>query len=275
MKQNLIERLRTAGQSHNPLVFAHRGFSDLEIENTLPAFAAAAYAQSDGVELDVQLSRDGEVVVFHDNELSRLAGDPRTVQDLTSLELRNIELRRENTASRNRSEAGAPGDRVSVSHRGVPLLTEVLHLLPPGIIVDVELKSYNDTDREQLSRQVAGILREARVQDRVLVSSFDPRLVKAIRRIDSSLATAVIFSGDPGVPRLLRRGLGIRYAGAPIAKPSKVHLLAGRRPGREIYLVWTVVAGDEVEQLTASGAAGLITNDPVGVRARLAAITGR
>jgi glycerophosphoryl diester phosphodiesterase len=57
-----------------PLVIAHRGASALAVENTLAAFAAAAAAGADGVELDVRLCATGEVVVFHDADLRRLAG---------------------------------------------------------------------------------------------------------------------------------------------------------------------------------------------------------
>lgn len=247
MKPQVLERLTNAVKSRRPLVFAHRGCSEKELENTLPAFIAAAEAGSNGIELDVQLSRDDRVVVFHDRDLRRLAGgDPRAIRDCTAAELRNIP-----------------------PHPGVPLLEDVLNSLPRDMIVDVELKSYDDTHRDLLVRRVAAVLTKTGTTDRVLVSSFDPRLVRAFRRAMPAVPTATIFADDPELPRLLRRGLGVVLAGATIAKPSVDHVLRGRRPRRRIYLAWTVATPGEIDALVARGAAGVITNDPAAALAHL------
>lgn len=248
MNTPVLKRLATAVTTRRPLVLAHRGFSDRELENTLPAFAAAVEAKSDGVELDVQFSRDDELVVFHDRDLRRLgSGDPRTVRECTLAELRSIP-----------------------THPGIPTLREVLDLLPVDMIVDVELKSYDDHHRVRLVRAVAETLVEAGATDRVLVSSFDPCLVRRFRRVLREVPTAVIFSDDPEVPWWLRRGLGLDLAGAAIAKPSANHVLRGRSPRRGLYLAWTVQTPGEIDALVAHGAAGIITNDPESARARLA-----
>src|SRR5260221_1195917 len=75
------ERWKRAGK--RPHVWAHRGDSAHEMENTLAAFDAARAAGADGIELDVQLDRDGIVVVLHDDDLQRLAGRPGTLQELS------------------------------------------------------------------------------------------------------------------------------------------------------------------------------------------------
>ena len=68
-------------------IYAHRGASGYAPENTLRAFALAADMGADGVELDVQISKDGRLVVFHDDELSRLTGFTGSVADYTYAEL--------------------------------------------------------------------------------------------------------------------------------------------------------------------------------------------
>ncbi|MFY0540865.1 glycerophosphodiester phosphodiesterase [Nannocystis pusilla] len=76
------------------MILAHRGASDTHLENTLPAFLHALERGADGVELDVQLSRDGEVVVFHDPELVRLAGRQQRIEHTTWDELAQVQLHR-------------------------------------------------------------------------------------------------------------------------------------------------------------------------------------
>ena len=68
-----------AANGRGPLVVGHRGASASELENTLAAFRRARADGADGVELDVQRARTGEVVVFHDDNLARLAGRPGTI----------------------------------------------------------------------------------------------------------------------------------------------------------------------------------------------------
>src|SRR5262245_45207319 len=78
--------------SNKPLVIAHRGDTHAALENTMPAFESALKLGVDGIEMDLQLSRDGRVVVFHDDDLERLAGRPGSVSELNWTELENIPL---------------------------------------------------------------------------------------------------------------------------------------------------------------------------------------
>lgn len=76
------------------LVLGHRGMPNRRVaENTLLSFIQAIQAGVDGVEFDVRLSRDGQMVIFHDDNLVRLAGDARKINDLTAKELTTVELR--------------------------------------------------------------------------------------------------------------------------------------------------------------------------------------
>src|SRR5262249_42375520 len=78
------ERWKRPGK--RPRVWAHRGDSAHEMENTMAAFDAARAAGADGIELDVQLDRDGTVVVFHDDTLDRLVGRPGKITELSATE---------------------------------------------------------------------------------------------------------------------------------------------------------------------------------------------
>lgn len=76
-----------------PLVIAHRGYSGRYIENTMPAFQGAADLGADWIECDVHLSRDGEVVIHHDETLKRLSERPGKLTDYTLGELQQVKLK--------------------------------------------------------------------------------------------------------------------------------------------------------------------------------------
>src|SRR2546423_6893897 len=106
---------RTKGR---PRVWAHRGDSTHQPENTMAAFEAARAASADGIELDVRFDGEENVVVFHDSELERLTGQPGRIEDLSAAERAKLRVE------------GEP----------VPLLAEVLAQLG-DLEVDVEIKS--------------------------------------------------------------------------------------------------------------------------------------
>ena len=111
-------QLRRPGEG--PLVLGHRGASARETENTAAAFQRARTDGADGVELDVLLSATGEGMVFHDDDLARLAGRPERIADLPYRALREVKL---------------PGGTT------IPTLEEALEACGPDLLVNVELKA--------------------------------------------------------------------------------------------------------------------------------------
>ena len=136
--------------------FAHRGLHDDEVcENTLGAFERACQAGF-GIELDVQLTRDGEVVVFHDADLERLTGNKRKVADLTFAELRGFIL--------------PDGSRI-------PSFAEVLKLINGRTPLLVELK--NGKHLSKLCRETYSLLKN--YNGRYIVESFQPLILLLFR----------------------------------------------------------------------------------------------
>ena len=141
--------------------FAHRGLHDLErgvVENTLPAFEAACRAGY-GVELDVRLTRDGQAVVFHDDNLARLCGDARAVCDVPLAELRSFRL------------AGVEGARI-------PTLREALDCVNGRAPLLIELKTgrRNGALCRTLMEHLAGY------RGAYIVESFNPLIVRWFRK---------------------------------------------------------------------------------------------
>lgn len=239
--------------AEGPLIWAHRGASAHAVENTLSAFERAAEHGADGIELDVRMCATGEVVVFHDRTLERLAGRAGTVARLGLAELRRVEL---------------GGERI-------PTLDDALDVAAgAGMAVNVELKG-DVPSRLELVRAVARLLgrRSARDLERVLCSSFRPEMLLGLRLTLDRVPGAFLFDAEnTGVRRsaALLRALGPEGAHPHRSLVDGAHVAAWHRRGMFVAS-WTVDDPLELRRLDHAGVDGIITNDP---RAALALLRG-
>ena len=232
-------------------MLAHRGASVDAPENSLAAFRLAREQGADGVELDVMRCASGEVVVFHDDDLERLTGRRGAVRQTNYAELATLDL--------------GGGERI-------PLLSTVLDECA-GKLVNVELKSpptWAERARDDgLAREVAELVRPH--AERVLVSSFDPLLLRRFRRALPAAPTGLLFAHDQSLP--LRRA----WAEA-VLRPTALHpeavlvdapaIRSWHARGRLVH-TWTVDDPAEMRALAALAVDGLITNRPAVARAVL------
>lgn len=234
------------------LVLGHRGASADAPENTLAAFRLALEQGADGVELDVWRCATGEVVVAHDEDLARVGGSPLRIPDAALRDLRAVDV----------------GAWKGARWRGerIPLLAEVLEALP-GALVNVELKSRGGRDLA-LAQAVAEVIYRARAGARVVVSSFDWRLVAAFRLASPDVPTGLLFDGTRAWRLRVWAGLrSLRPAAVhpdrALATDARVRAWAGR--GLAVN-VWTVDDPAEAARLGHAGAASVITNAPATIR---------
>lgn len=235
-------------------ILGHRGASADAPENTLAAFRLALAQGADGVELDVRRCASGEVVVFHDPDARRVAGAPLRVDGATLAELRALDV------------GGWKGERFRGER--IPTLDEALEALP-GAYVNVELKSSGRDLR--LAGAAATAIRRAGAAGRVVVSSFDYRLLVAFRLAAPDVPVGLLF--DAETPGRLATWLGLRLLGAAAVHPGREVVTAARaaawRARGLAVNVWTVDEPEEARRLAALGAAALITNVPARIRAAL------
>jgi glycerophosphoryl diester phosphodiesterase len=247
-------RNRTWGRAiAGPLVIAHRGASAREPENSLAAFRRAAADGADGVELDVLCCATGEAVVFHDDDLVRLAGRPERIDALPLAAVREVTLR-----------GGAH----------IPTLDEALSACGRGLLVNVELKSSGIGDRwlARLVDEVATAVARAGAADRVLVSSFSPTAVWRWGRRCPSIRAALLFERQ--APRPLRDAWAL-----PFLRPFAVHPEGALCTAASVHRwhaagyavnTWTVDDPARLRTLARLGVDGIVTNDPAAARAALA-----
>lgn len=222
-------------------VWAHRGASAEAPENTLAAFAAAEAAGADGIELDVHLSRDGVPVVIHDDTVDRTTSGRGAVVRLSLSELRRLDA---GSWFANRF-AGEP----------VPTLEEVLHWAEGRLRLNLEVKEY-------AAGQAILELLPRYPHARILVSSFDHKLLAALRRVDPELPLGFLVE-TVFWRSALRRAVA---AGAESLNPrsdlvSRPMVTACRRHGLAVY-PWTVDAPERIAGLVRQGVDGVFTNDP-------------
>ncbi len=174
--------MRPIGPSGDPHVIAHRGFSGVAPENTLAAFRRAIAVGADMFELDVLLSKDGHVVVIHDETVDRTTDGTGKVSDLTLDELTAL-------------DAGswfAP----EFEDERIPTLAHALRLAKDQILVNIEIKTEAVTDelRGGIVEKTLEVVNALTMKDSVVISSFDPRALAQMRALDSDIRTATLYS---------------------------------------------------------------------------------
>lgn len=215
----------------------------------MAAFAGCMAAGAHGFELDVRLCATGELLVFHDEDLARLCpGDTRRLSEMTYDEV--LEVR--------------------VGGESIPTLQEVLRA-EPRAMVNIELKKHPMRQALALITACANAVQETSSLGRVLVSSFDPRLLLMLRVLEPNLARGLLFAQEQGLP--LRRGWLARTLNASAVHPehvlvTKSRMKHWRKRGRRVH-TWTVDDPARIAELATLGVHAIICNDPAAAIAIL------
>ncbi|MSS44497.1 glycerophosphodiester phosphodiesterase [Cutibacterium sp. WCA-380-WT-3A] len=228
-------------------VWAHRGSSRYFPENTLPAFRNAIDLGADGIELDVQLTSDGHVVVCHDETVDRTTDGHGPIVAMTIDHIRRLNAAFGTSHPRAR----------------IPLLDEVLDLLvPTSLALNIELK--NSVERYPgLVDAVVRAINSRHIADRIVISSFNHRcMAEVAERTHNRVARAILYADDIVDPWDYARHLGVQ------AVHPGAHLLVDRDDVATFHdaglavRAWTLDLPDELRAAYALGVDTVITNDP-------------
>jgi glycerophosphoryl diester phosphodiesterase len=251
-----------------PLLYAHRGCSSLAPENTFAAFSLARKQGSPGLELDIHLAATGELVVTHDDTFSRTAGDPRTVENLSWDEIKNIDVGSYFEPAPQKAASPSGESPPSFPNERVPLLESVLEEFCPSMYIDIEMKT-RKTRHDQLPLRLAEKLRSLgdRITQAVSVSSFNPLSIKAFKKVAPLIPAALIWSRDRAVPFLLRRGQGRWLCPCDYYKPEYLQFNSFARSlgyhfKRRPLALWVIDDSKTAKQLSSQGVEGIISNRP-------------
>jgi glycerophosphoryl diester phosphodiesterase len=246
-----------------PLFFAHRGGSGLAPENTLPAFERGLALGADALELDIQTTREGEIVVIHDQTVDRTTNGAGPVSGYTLEELRRLDAGYRFT----------PDDGQSYPYRGqgvvIPTMREVFERFP-NTRINLDLKE-SSPDRE---RSLWELIREYEAFDRILVASGEVHqaIIRfrqfSAGRVATSASEAEIrrffYATKARATRWLRPAYDAlqipeTHRGIRIVSPAFVG--AAHRLGIDVH-VWTVDERSAMERLLALDVDGIMTDRP-------------
>jgi glycerophosphoryl diester phosphodiesterase len=177
------DRLKSAESFYldRPLNFAHRGASRQAPANTLAPFLLAAELGAEGIELDAQLSKDGEVVVIHDFTLEATTNGKGPVRSMTLAELREL-------------DAGSRFDPTFAGQR-IPTLQEVADTVGRRLLLNVELKMTGMRD-EGLAEEALRIIEDNHLIARTVVSSFNPFALRGVRQLNPHIFAGLLYAPD-------------------------------------------------------------------------------
>ncbi|PLS01689.1 glycerophosphodiester phosphodiesterase [Neobacillus cucumis] len=226
-------------------IFAHRGYSASFAENTMGAFFEAEKAGADGLELDVQLTKDGEVVVIHDEKVDRTTTGSGFVKDFLFKEIRKL----------NANKKGLKKEQI-------PSLKEVLEWLQTNnLICNIELKN-GLLPYEGMEEKVVQLVRSYGLSNRIIISSFNHYSIVYSYRIAPEIETAPLFIESIYMPWVYAQS--IRSKGIhPKHSAMSDNIFTNTMDNGIAVRPYTVNKEADMHRLFNINCTAIITDDPV------------
>lgn len=226
-------------------IIAHRGYSALFAENTMTAFFEAEKAGADGLELDVQLTRDGEIVVIHDEKVDRTTNGKGFVNDFLYKDLRRL----------NANEKGTKKEPI-------PSLVEVLEWLQTNkMVCNIELKN-GLIPYEGMEEKVTQLIRKYHLSERIIISSFNHYSIVHSYQLAPDIETAPLFIETIYMPWIYSQS--IRAKGIhPKHSAIPDNIITTTMENGIAVRPYTVNREADMVRLLKLGCTAFITDDPV------------
>jgi glycerophosphoryl diester phosphodiesterase len=231
------------------LVFAHRGASASRPENTLASFRRAGEEHADFVELDVQESSDGVVLVAHDRDLMKVARSPLQIWSSPAQQLREVDI----------------GSYFSAEFKDerVPTLAEALEVCKGVCRMNIELKDYGKS--QHLEERVVELVEKAGMQNDIVTMSLNHRMVENMKRLRPNWTAGLLAAKAIGEPSRLP----FDFLAVESRMATRSFIRAAHAAHKPVY-VWTVNDPQRMVRMLGLGADGLITDRPALAREVLA-----
>lgn len=228
-----------------PVILAHRGASLLAPPNTLSSFKKALELGADGVELDVRLTKDKNLVVIHDPVVDYVSDGNGFVSDYTLKEIKRLDF----------------GYRFSEDYRGerIPTLEEALDILRDVKLINIEIKN-DPYPYEGIERIVLENIYNMGIRDKIVISSFDHELLLKIKGLDRDINTGVLYSFRPVHHTLLAIDARAENLHPFWAVIDESDIEEAHRIGLKVF-PWTVDDENLIRSLIMKRVDGIITND--------------
>lgn len=228
-------------------IWAHRGASGYAPENTMEAFRLADRMKADGIELDVQLTKDREVIVLHDEVIDRVSNGKGYVKNYTLSELEKFNF------------AGKHPEYKDVR---IPTLREVLAFAKKtSMTVNIELKT-GVFFYEGLAEKTIALVKEAAMEDRVIYSSFNHYTIRDIKNLDPQAKTGLLYADGYIDMPVYGAALGVDALHPALYNLQYPDFLRDCRKKHLKVHVWTVNKEKYMKKMYDMGVDAIITNYP-------------
>lgn len=244
--------------AQSPRFVAHRGASHQAPENTIAAFKLAWEENADGIEGDFYLSKDGEVICFHDKDLKRVAGRDEKIAEMSWSDLSTVDV----------------GSWKSPEYKGekIPRLADVLDVLEPGKLFYLEIKS-----GPEIVAPIGKILAEKKADpEQVIFIAFDAEVVKECRRLLPQFRAHWLSSlkdaDEPGKAEAYVKeleGTGAQGFQFDWRAPVGAEWVKALKEKKYTITSWTVNDADVARRMIRYGVDFITTDRPAGLRAEL------
>ncbi len=235
-----------------PLVLAHRGANKVAPQNTLPAFKQAIQFNADGIETDVHLCKDGEIVICHNYTVDATSNGKGSIDEMTFAELRELDF----------------GSYFSNDFKGttLPTLAELLTLVKDMNLVNIEIKP-PQKDNDLVKRVVEEVYKFG-IEKNSIISCFNPECIRQVKEIDKDIKTALLYEDDELGNEIMTFGVAkyCQQLNADAAHPHRN--LITHKEILELHNLgiavnpWTVNTREDIIRLTNWGCDALITDIP-------------
>ena len=234
------------------LVLAHRGANKIAPQNTLPAFEKAIQFNADGIETDVHLCKDGELVICHNYTVDATSNGKGSIDEMTFAELRELDF----------------GSYFSNDFKGVklPTLAELLTLVKNMQLINIEIKAPKK-DNDLVKRVVEEVYKFG-IEKNSIISCFNPECIKQVKDIDENIKTALLYEDDELGNEIMTFGVA-KYCQQLKADAAHPHRnLITHKEIIDLHNLgiavnpWTVNLKEDIIKLTNWGCDALITDIP-------------
>jgi glycerophosphoryl diester phosphodiesterase len=231
---------------HNVYILGHRGASGEAPENTRIAFKKAMQYGADGVELDVHLTRDKELVVIHDERVDRTTDCMGYVKDLTLSEIKKLDA----------------GSYFSprFSRERILTLEETLEIIKECKVINIEIKN-NIIRYPNIEEKVINIIKEKKLEEKIICSSFNHYSVHTMKRLAPEIKTGVLYDSTLYQPWFYAKRL-CADAIHPYYRSISIEIIESCHKNSIKVNVWTVDDKQMIKKMIKNQVDMIITNYP-------------
>ncbi|WML45234.1 glycerophosphodiester phosphodiesterase [Neobacillus sp. PS3-40] len=226
-------------------IFAHRGYSLAFPENTMTSFLEAEKVGADGIELDVQLTKDGEIVVIHDEKVDRTTSGTGFVKDFTFKEIRNLNA-----------------NKIGAKKEPIPSLIEVFEWMKSNnLICNIELKN-GKIPYKGMEEKIIQLIRTYQLSDRIILSSFNHYSIVYSYRLAPEIETAPLYSEGLYMPWIYAQSICSKGIHPNVATLTDAMIKTSMQYGISVR-PYTVNKIEDMERLFKINCSAIITDDPI------------